>query len=214
MSNSWIRRSFESAGLTQIPPGGHLRALQRRFGGGTVVLMIDVSGSMAGRPIEEAVRGAEAFVKEAVEARYEVGAIIWDVEVVAACRPDSDPGEALSVLRQAYARGGTRLFPPLVHCHQMLNGFEGDRVVAIFGDGLLSPDDKYEALQRVEVMKREDIRFVTRGLGADAARELEEISDEVDESGRVDSVEDLADGIAGMATALRAHPGPGGSGRT
>ena len=40
----WIRRSFSSAGLTQIPTGRHLRALQDRFGGGTEMLCIDVSG--------------------------------------------------------------------------------------------------------------------------------------------------------------------------
>ena len=52
----WIRRSFTAAGLTQIPPGPHLGALQGRFGG-TVMLCIDVSGSMDGMPIMEAVRG-------------------------------------------------------------------------------------------------------------------------------------------------------------
>jgi hypothetical protein len=37
---SWIRRPFSAPGLTQIPPGPHLRALQGRFGG-TVMLCID-----------------------------------------------------------------------------------------------------------------------------------------------------------------------------
>lgn len=209
MSNSWIRRSFESTGLTQIPPGAHLRALQRRFGGGTVVLMIDVSPSMAGRPFEEALRGAEAFVREAVEARYEVGVILWDMDVVAACRPSADEGAAMSVLRAAHIGNGTCLFPPLVHCHQMLGDIDGDRVVGIFSDGELLPEDRRLVLERVAGMKAEDIRFVTRGLGHRAARELDEISDDSD-SGRVDTVDDLADGIAGMATALRAHPGSTG----
>jgi Mg-chelatase subunit ChlD len=72
----WIRRPFSSPGLTQIPPGRHLRALQDRFGGGTVMLCIDVSGSMDGKPILEAVRGARTFVDEAVEARYRVGVLL------------------------------------------------------------------------------------------------------------------------------------------
>jgi Mg-chelatase subunit ChlD len=197
--------------LTQIPPGGHLRTLQHRFGDGTVVLMIDVSPSMAGRPIEEALRGAEGFIAEAVQANYNVGTILWDTNVVAACRPSPDAGESLRVVRNASLGNGTCLFPPLVHCHQMLGSFDGDRVVAIFSDGQLLPQDKSEALRRVAEMKGEDIRFVTRGLGAQAARELDEISDEADGSGQVNSVDDLADGIAGMATALRSRPGSTGA---
>ena len=50
---------FTAAGLTQIPPGPHLRTLQGRYGGGVVMLCIDVSGSMDGKPILEAVRGAK-----------------------------------------------------------------------------------------------------------------------------------------------------------
>jgi uncharacterized protein (DUF58 family) len=211
VSTSWIRRSFESAGLTQIPPGAHLRTLQRRFGGGTAVLMIDVSPSMAGRPIVEAMRGAEGFIAEAVEAGYDVGTILWDTNVVAACRPSGDSGDSLRVVRNAQIGNGTLLFPPLVYCHELLDDFEGDRVVAIFSDGQLLPHDKQEALQRVTRMKAEDIRFVTRGLGADAARELDAISDEKDGSGHVDSVDELAEEIAGMASALRARPGSGGA---
>lgn len=209
MSASWIRRSFEAPGLTQIPPGAHLRPLQRRFGGGTVMLMIDVSGSMMGRPIEEAVRGARDFVKEAVEARYDVGVILWHVEVVAACRPTSDGAEALAILGRAVAGGGNDLIGPLVHCHATLDDFDGDRVVALFGDGDLTP--KTRVLERVALMKSENIRFVTRGLGPAAAREFGEISDEAAEAARVDTVEDLAESIAGMATALRAAPGQAGS---
>lgn len=202
MTVSWIRRSFESAGVTQIPTGGYLPKLQRRFGGGTVVLMIDVSGSMHGRPIEEAVRGARTFVREAVEANYEVGIVLWNVTVVAACQPTADGSDALAILGQANAGGGNDLIGPLIHCHDMLDRFEGDRVVALFGDGDLTP--KAPVLERVAVMKSENIRFVTRGLGPQAAQEFGEISDETIESVRIDTVEDLADSIAGMVTSLRA----------
>jgi uncharacterized protein (DUF58 family) len=201
LSAIWIRRSFESAGLTQIPAGLHLNTLQRRFGGGTVVLMVDVSGSMYGQPLEEAVRGARAFVREAIEARYEVGIILWHVMVVAACKPTQDSAAALTIVDQAVAGGDNNLIGPLIHCHEMLNEFAGDRVVALFGDGDLTP--KQQVLDRVAQMKSENIRFVTRGLGPSAAREFGEISDEDAEAARIDRVEDLAERIASMATALR-----------
>ncbi len=86
---TWIRRQFTAAGLTQIPAGPHLGSLQGRYGG-TVMLCIDVSGSMDGQPIREAVRGAREFVNEAVSAHYNVGVMLWNTQVVGAQR--TDPG--------------------------------------------------------------------------------------------------------------------------
>src|SRR5271154_7198566 len=199
----WIRRSFSSAGLTQIPPGRHLRALQDRFGGGTGMLCIDVSGSMDGRPILEAVRGAKTFVDEAVEARYWVGVMLWNTGVADLAEPTQDGKAARRLLnRTRNASGGTSLLRPLEKCHKVLDGFKGqDRVVAIFGDGDLGPRDQVLAL--VAQMKAEDIRFVTRGLGSAAATEFAEVSDEDQPSVEVNGVDDLAEGIAAMATSLK-----------
>ena len=43
--STWIRRSFTGAGLTQSPPGPYFEALRASLSG-TVVLCVDVSGSM------------------------------------------------------------------------------------------------------------------------------------------------------------------------
>jgi Mg-chelatase subunit ChlD len=200
----WIRRSFNSAGLTQIPPGPHFRALQNRFGGGTVMLCIDVSGSMDGRPILEAVRGAKKFVVEAAEARYKVGVMLWNTRVMDLAEPTADGKAAMKLLaRTNSASGGTSLLDPLQRCHQILDRFKGDpdRVVAIFGDGDLGPRDP--VLAKVAQMKAEDIRFVTRGLGSLAAREFADVSSEDESDVAVGSVDDLAEGIATMATSLK-----------
>ncbi len=45
--------------------------------------------------------------------------------------------------------------------------------------------------------------FVTRGLGAVAAREFGEISSEESSTAEVRQVDDLAAGIAGMASSLK-----------
>jgi Mg-chelatase subunit ChlD len=201
----WIRRQFTSAGVTQIPPGPHFAALQGRFGG-TVMLMIDVSGSMDGEPIMQAVRGAQEFIAEAVGAHYKVGLMLWNTEVVASCEPTADGAAARRVLGPVNgAGGGTDLFGPLQQCHEVLDGFGGDRGVAIFGDGSLG--SKGRVLAKVAEMKAEDIRFVTRGLGPFAAREFGEISSEDPTTAEVRAVEGLAAGIAGMATNLKQHTG-------
>jgi Mg-chelatase subunit ChlD len=199
----WIRRPFCSPGLTQFPPGRHLRALQDRFGGGTVMLCIDISGSMDGRPVREAVRGARRFVDEAVAARYRVGVLLWNTEVAALAEPTEDGMSARRLLdRTTSASGGASLLRPLERCHQILDQFTGqDRVVAIFGDGDLGPRER--VLAKVAQMKAEDIRFVTRGLGSAAAREFAELSGEEQPSVTVSGVDDLAEGIAAMAASLK-----------
>jgi len=202
----WIRRSFSSVGLTQIPPGRHLKALQDRYGGGGIVMLcIDVSGSMDGKPILEAVRGAKTFVDEAVEARYQVGVMLWNTRVADLAEPTEDGKAAMRLLnRTKHANGGNDLIGPLEKCHKILDRFKEqgqDRVVALFGDGDLTP--KQRVLAKVAQMKAENIRFVTRGLGSAAAREFGEVSDEEQPNVAVDGVDDLAEGIATMATALK-----------
>jgi uncharacterized protein with von Willebrand factor type A (vWA) domain len=201
MPSTWIRRPFSAPGLTQIPPGPHLPQLQGRFGG-TVMLCIDVSGSMSGPPLAEAVRGATQFVAEAITAHYRIGVILWDDGVAAVAEPTSDGLAATQVLDAARIRGGTNLLPGLTQCHKVLDNFTGDRVVALFGDGDLG-SDRDEVLARVAHMKAENIRFVTRGLGQHAAHVFGEISDEDPSSATIADVSSLADGIADMATTLK-----------
>ena len=200
----WVRRVYASAGLTQGPPGPHLRTLQGRFGG-VALLMIDVSGSMDGLPLHEAVRGATRFVEEAVAAHYRIGLLLWNTSVVASAPPTLDAAPCHRVLSGASAWGGTSLLDPLYRAHRMLEEETGDRVVAIFGDGDLGP--RSAVLEKVAAMKADDIRFVTRGLGARAAGEFAEISDEADEAIEVKTVSELASGIAAMAQSLQAKGG-------
>jgi class 3 adenylate cyclase len=101
------------------------------------------------------------------------------------------------------AWGENDLFTALNHCHQVLDRFTGDRVVALFGDGDLNP--KAQVLVKIALMKAENIRFVTRGLGPYAAREFGDISDEESSTASIDNVAELAEGIADMATSLKRH---------
>jgi class 3 adenylate cyclase len=166
------------------------------------MLCIDVSGSMDGRPILEAVRGAKEFVAEATAAHYHVGLILWNTTVVGLAEPTRDGADALRLLEtRNHAAGGNFLIGPLNHCHQILDRFTGDRVVALFGDGDLTP--KAQVLAKVAQMKAENIRFVTRGLGTRAAAEFGEISSEEASTAQVETVGELAAEIAGMAASLK-----------
>lgn len=197
----WIRKVFTSMGLTQVPAGPHAESLRYRFQGGYVILCIDVSGSMHGQPLTEAVRGAHRFVDEAVSAGYQVGLVLWNAGVQANTPLLPQADDALRLLDRAVAGGDNELHLVLLHCDQQLRGLKGDRVVAIFGDGDITPRDR--VLAKVAEMKADNIRFVTRGLGAYAAAEFALIDSEETAAVAVESVADLADGIAGMSKQLR-----------
>ncbi len=197
----WTRRSFDAPGLTQYPPLRHLEAVQARFGG-SVVLSLDVSGSMSGPPLTQAVAGCRRFIDEALKAVYDVAVLFWDIRVVGHTALTRDGGELHMFLDRASSGGGTNVVPALGAAHRLLADRRGDRVVAIFGDGDLG--DAAGARAKSDVMRAENIRIITCGLGLASAESLDVISTEATGAGpRVADATDIADSIAGMAGGLR-----------
>lgn len=195
---TWLRRQFESAGLTQHPVGKHLSKVQDKFGG-SVVLCLDVSGSMVGGPLAQAIDGCRRFIEEALEAHYEVGLILWHHGVAAHVSVTKKPGSLMALLKDARAGGGNDIVPTLALAGQELASRDGDLVVAIFGDGDLgNPHKAEEAAQRARSM---NIRIITCGLGLSSAESLGAIADE--EELRVASGDTISESIAGMAAGLR-----------
>ena len=197
---SWIRRDFTAAGLTQYPTGRHLSAIQDQLGG-SVVLCIDVSGSMSGSPLKQAVAGARRFVGEALDQHYSVGIILWDTGVAAQIALQRDAKALGRFLSQAAIAGGTDVFAALVTAENLLSGRPGDLVVAVFGDGDLG--NRHRAITQADAMRRKNIRIVTCGLGAASARSLDEISTEREAAPRTAAPDSIADAVAGLATGLR-----------
>lgn len=195
---TWLRRQFESVGLTQYPVGKHLSKVQDRFGG-SVILCLDVSGSMSGTPLAQAVDGCRRFIEEAHEAHYEVGLVFWHHGVEAHVPVMKETGPLFALLKRARAGGGNDIVPTLALAEQELAGRDGDRVVAIFGDGDLgNPHTAAEAARRVRSL---NIRIITCGLGLSSAESLGAIADE--EELRVASDDTISESIAGMAAGLK-----------
>lgn len=196
----WIRKAYDSAGLTQYPVGTHLGALQARFGG-AVVLCIDVSGSMSGSPLGQAIVGSKLFVAEALQNHYDAGVLLWDTGIQAAVAPTSDRSVLDAALQAARAGGGTNVLPALLRAEQLLEGRSGDRVIAIFGDGDLG--DASGALREATRLAGLGIRVITCGLGDASAEQLGAISTETADGPRVAQSGGIAEAIAGMASGLR-----------
>lgn len=198
----WLKRSYDAVGLTQFPVGPHLGALEGRLRG-AVVFCLDVSGSMAGARLEQAVEGVLRFLAEARAAGYAVAGVRWHHAVEDWTPLGTDGNVVDALFRGASAGGGTSLAPALERSEQILRGRSGDRVVAVFGDGELG--DRGLALAAAAGLREQGIRVLTCGLGERTAQELAEFSTEP-ATVRVAAQEGIADAIAAMASALR-RPG-------
>lgn len=199
----WIRKSFEAAGLTQHPTGRHLDAVQNRFGG-AVFLCLDVSGSMHGERIRQAVLGCRTFIREALAARYRVGLVLWHHDIEASTELTADAVPLMKLLDGAVASGGNAVVPTLSFCDKRLRDRRGDRVVAIFGDGDLGPAQA--AASKAAELREHNIRIITCGLGEASARELDTISSETARTPRRADADNISGAIAAMASTLRRQP--------
>ena len=200
MVSDWIRRSFDAVGITQYKPGKHLAALQAQHLG-RVILCLDVSGSMSGSPLREAVRGAREFVSQAVAAHYEVGLVLWHHSIALSVPLSADPASVLAALDRASAGGGNDITPTLRAGIAALGSLTGDRVLAVFGDGDIGPVAPAVATAREAAAL--GIRIIVRGLGSHAAASLAQIATEGSEAAEITAQSSIATGIAGMATGLR-----------
>lgn len=196
----WLKRAYDAAGLTQYPVGPHLEAVQAQFGG-SVMLCLDVSGSMAiGSHLAQAARGCEMFVRGAVENGYSVGGVLWHHDVERATALSRDPDPAIRLFHGAVANGGNNIVPTLRLCEAALADKSGDRVIAIFGDGDLG--DAAAAAKEAERLTAAGIRVLTCGLGGSSAEQLGAISSE-STAPRVATTDGIAQAIAGMTSGLR-----------
>jgi Mg-chelatase subunit ChlD len=199
---SWVRKTFDGAGLTQYPPGPHLDAVAAHYSG-TALLCIDVSLSMEGRPLTEARRGGRAFLDEARAAGYRVGLVLWNARVVSAVDPPASRVLTAAALHGARAGGGTDLQDTLRYAIATLTPLPGDRVVCVFGDGDVG---NWSAVSALAAQARaHGIRIVVRGLGEQATSSLSSAltPDERGADQLVSDVGRLSDGIASMARGLR-----------
>lgn len=202
--SSWVRSNFDGIGLTQSPPGKYLEVLQRQYGG-TVLLCIDVSGSMSGEPLRQAIRGGEQFLREAVDAYYKCGLVLWNHEVARYVAPDTRHSKVLGVLRNAESTGGNDLVPTLLVAKKLFTPLRGDRVLCVFGDGDIGK--RSTAVPLARELCAMGVRIVVRGLGAGATAKLGKLlcpGAPAEDSQVIEDVKSIGSGIASMAAGLTA----------
>jgi len=202
----WVRRNYDGVGVTQYRPGRHLPEVQDHYLG-KVLLCIDVSGSMSGEPLRQAVAGGLEFAEEALDAHYRCGLLLWSDKVDVHVPLTAREGKVRAALRNASICGGTALAPALQIVIDELSPLTGDRVCCIFSDGGIS--DTRAAAKLAKRARSAGIRFVVRGLGAGAARGLRDVvgadGDKTEQV--VSDAGQLRRGIVSMARSLRGRSG-------
>ncbi|HEX5403902.1 MAG TPA: vWA domain-containing protein [Pseudonocardiaceae bacterium] len=200
-SSSWVRRSFDGAGLTQAPPGPHLAKWQAKYDihVGTVLLCIDISASMDGNRLRLAKSGGAQFLREAAAGRYDSGLVLWDSRVVTYVQPEPSGNSALAALRNAGSGGGTDIVPCLQLANDVFGPMAGDRVLCLFSDGEFGNLDQARALARK--LCAMGVRIIVRGLGAGAAGALGELAcpGSTDDQQTIVDETAIGTGIASMA---------------
>lgn len=199
--SSWVRKRFEGAGLTQSPPGPHFGVLQAKYRG-TALLCIDVSGSMYGGPLRQAIDGGILFLDEAFDAGYDCGLVLWHHDIEAYVRPGSARAEVADRLAAAVSTGGNDLLPTLRIAKEDLAPLTGDRVLCVFGDGDVG--NRSAAVTAARELCALGVRIVVRGLGHGATEQLSALvcPGQQDEEQLIEDVHSISAGIASMAKGL------------
>jgi tight adherence protein B len=101
----------------------------------TVVVAFDVSGSVAGEPLEAAREAARTFVQTVVPQGIEVGLVPFGTEATVAVAPTSDLGSLTAAIDELELAGNTALYDAIVVAAEALEGREGERTIVLFTDG-------------------------------------------------------------------------------
>ncbi len=137
----------------------------------TVMLAMDVSGSMArGNKMDEAKRAALTFLDK-LDPRADVGLVLFDHEMKLTIPPAKDPAKQKEhrdrlrdEIRSARPQGGTAYFDATVESVKHLKGVKGRKVVIVMTDGM-DTNSKASLKDAVESAQMAELSVYTVGIG-------------------------------------------------
>ena len=141
----------------------------------TVVLSIDRSGSMKGRPIRDARRAAVDFIGE-MRGIDRVGVVSFDDHVTVISRPSSDKGVLEKAIGRITVGRDTALNDAIMKALELLSPFTGRRAVVVLTDG---KENRSTATRKVAIdtALETGVPVITVGLGEEVdANALETIA--------------------------------------
>jgi Mg-chelatase subunit ChlD len=144
----------------------------------TVLLVIDTSGSMLGKPIQEAQMAAHRFVAEMDLTHSSIG--LWKVadRVVQKCAPTQDGKEigiAIDKLRfNHHEAGGGNSAQPFTDAKKFFSNVSGKKFMVVLADGVWH--DQPHAVQEAKKSHEDGIEVVALGFGSADIQFLQDIA--------------------------------------
>jgi molecular chaperone DnaK (HSP70) len=126
-------------------------------------LLIDVSSSMAGPPLEEAQNAARAFLDKCDFTTMQVGLISFSDEVTLQAEATDNARRVQAAIDRLEADGTTNLTEALELAHEHLSADDRIRFIVILTDGY--PDSAESAVEEATRTKGDGVEIVAIGTG-------------------------------------------------
>jgi molecular chaperone DnaK len=129
----------------------------------TIFLLIDVSSSMAGPPLQEAQEAARGFLEKCDFSLMQVGLISFSNEVVLQAEATDNPRRVQAAIGRLEADGTTNLSDALRMAGDRLKGSDRLGYVVALTDGY--PDAAEDAIAEAAALRERKIEVVAIGMG-------------------------------------------------
>ena len=138
----------------------------------TIVLCMDVSGSMAGEKEDMAKEALSEFVEEVAASAHRIGLVSFGGRVDVACNPTRDREEVLRGIRSLRAGGRTPFAGALRAAWKSVEQVASRSAIVIASDGLPTDEPTESILALGRMVAATGTRIITVAIGEDADREF------------------------------------------
>lgn len=131
-----------------------------------VVLVLDVSGSMDGRPMEETIKASENFIDTVLQQDASIGIVTYESYANQTSDFSIDGKYLKQCVRNIYASGGTNIDSGISMAHDMLkNSNAKKKIIVLMSDGEPNEGREGQALiDYADEVKKDGITIYTLGF--------------------------------------------------
>lgn len=128
---------------------------------GCAILVLDISGSMAGGGFDEAKAGAKDYAKTAMDQGYRVGLVVFGSSAEEVIAPTDELAALSRAINGLSVCGSTNMAAGLNLALKRLLKMDGKRAITLVTDGV--PDSESEAYDAAQSAKEAGVHIATIG---------------------------------------------------